>query len=652
MWELIETSKADEVMFFVPHGEELSPGLGTIEECEKVAALLAPVFRKLRKRNIAPSINMWWTLGFSHYPGDARVCDDRFDFRWAVAENGTVSRCIACPRDQRWLDHVNQMYRIFGALKPQRIWADDDTRATLRAGLQSFCYCEDCLAEMGKRTGRMWTRTELLKAVLADPPNTVRDAMFAFQADMLKTIVRGAAETVHAVSPGTHVSLMVSDIEGHASEGRVWEDHLGALGSPVPWVRPGLGGYTESISVDFVSGINISRQVMHVLPKHIPMAGEIENYPFSTYFKSASVVRLQLAFAQLIGMPEVTFDLYRFCGRLDLLADHRCVEMLGRDKPFMQALADLGIDRQQQEGIGLYINPAIGRHVRGVGNAAKTNALIRSRAWDSILPAMGFATKYGTGDVTVLTGEQVMCLRDDEIQRMFAKGVLLDARAAESLIMLGKGDLCGVAARKEDVPAVIEEITDGRFGAQGDLLNFRAEPARPWQFELTKDARIVSRICSYAMKPTGHGIVVSQNHLGGRTAIVPFDTQAGGLLSSSFMNESRKRQFHALLQWLNRKPLALVTPHVQTLFPILVVQEDRIIVGIGNPHGDAISDLTFTVCLASRKPGKVESLRDNGRWKQDKVRMVKEKHGAFTIRTTQRVEHNGIAVFKIATAAQ
>ena len=363
------------------------------------------------------------------------------------------------------------------------------------------------------------------------------------------------------------------------------------------------------------------------------------------------MVKLQVAFAQLIGMPEVTFDLYRFCGRLNLLTDHRCVEMLGRDKPFMQAIADLGIDRQQQEGIGLYINPSIGRHVHGVGSAPKTNALIRSRAWDSILPAMGFATKYGTGEVTILTGEQVSCLCDDEMQRIFAKGVLLDARAAESLIMLGKGDLCGVAARKEDVPAVIEEITDGRFGAKGDLLNFRAEPARPWQFELTKDSRIVSRIWSYAMKPTGHGIIVNQNHLGGRTAIVPFDTQAGGLLSSSFMNESRKRQFHALLQWMNRKPLALVTPHAQTLFPILVVQPDRLIVGIGNPHGDVIADLTFTVCLAGRKPGKVECLHENGRWKQDKVRTVKEKHGAFTIKTSQCVEHNGIAVFKIATTS-
>jgi len=65
LWPILRKSRADEVMFMVPHVEERSPGLGTDAENERAARLLAPLFRRLRQRGIAPSINIFWTVGFS-----------------------------------------------------------------------------------------------------------------------------------------------------------------------------------------------------------------------------------------------------------------------------------------------------------------------------------------------------------------------------------------------------------------------------------------------------------------------------------------------------------------------------------------------------------------------------------------------------------
>src|SRR5687768_9879943 len=102
MWKIIRTARVDEVTFFAPHAEDRSPGIGTREENEEFARWIEPQFRKLRKAKIDPSINLWWTMGFSDFPARPRDQRGQFPFRWAVSIAGKQSRTLACPQDRAW----------------------------------------------------------------------------------------------------------------------------------------------------------------------------------------------------------------------------------------------------------------------------------------------------------------------------------------------------------------------------------------------------------------------------------------------------------------------------------------------------------------------------------------------------------------------
>ncbi len=157
LWRIIRAGKIDEVAFFVPHVGEHSPGLGTEDECRECVDSLRPTFDRLREAGIAPSLNVWWTLSFSDFPALRRSLRDEFDFRRAVSADGRESCAVACPLDGNWREYVKGMYRTFAQLHPARLWMDDDVRATLLT-LRSACFCEACLGEMERRTGREFTR--------------------------------------------------------------------------------------------------------------------------------------------------------------------------------------------------------------------------------------------------------------------------------------------------------------------------------------------------------------------------------------------------------------------------------------------------------------------------------------------------------------
>jgi len=157
VFEMVERAAVDEVMFFVPHAEERSPGLGTAAEIAVQVEALGPVFERLRGMGVAPSINMWWTLSFSDFPNLPRDQRGTFPgFRWAVGLDGRVSRVAACPRDPAWRGAVAEMYAAYASLRPERIWMDDDVRAIVRADLHSPCVCDVCLAAWCEKTGRRW----------------------------------------------------------------------------------------------------------------------------------------------------------------------------------------------------------------------------------------------------------------------------------------------------------------------------------------------------------------------------------------------------------------------------------------------------------------------------------------------------------------
>ncbi len=628
LWRLISRAYIDEVMFFVPHAEERSPGLGTAAEHAAAVTRLAPIFDRLRQENIVPSLNLWWTVSFSDFPGYPRDNRDRFDFRWAVSANGTPSRVVACPACPAWQRHIRSMYATYAALKPARIWIDDDVRMTLKGDVQSPCLCDHCLSDLQHRSGRTETsRDAWLSAITADPPNPVRDAWLDYEHSLEREILKGIAESIHAISPTTQVCLMHSTPEIHGAEGRHWLDLVAALGEPAPMFRPSIGPYTESTGIGIAAGYNVTRLTQAALPPNTPLAPEIENYPHSRFGKSVAVVAANLEMAQWLGITDMTFSIFRFGGRLDLetLRDDPWSDLLASRKPRLQAIADLHVTANQLAGIALPWHEDAARHARGLPDTARPIQLFRRRTWDTVLPLMGMAVRHGEGDITALTGEEIDCLNATERQRIFSGAVLLDGRAVDALIRQGAGHLAGADRRLEDTTATLETVTDADFGDfEGDLINLRWT-SQAMQFAWQSGARIISHLTGYESEPRGHGVVLFENALGGRIIVVPYDGQAPQCIamgmefspfeSPSFLCLTRAAQLRSAIEWAHRGPLPLSVVGQPMVYPFLAKQPNRLFIAAVNLSPDAANDLVFRIPADKRAVTRLQVLTPAGHWR-------------------------------------
>lgn len=624
---VLAEGRIDEALFFVPHAEERSRGLGSPEEIRESAAWLVPVFEKLRARGIAPSINIWWTCSFSHFPTLPRVQDTQFAFRWAVTPEGRTSRTAACPCCEAWRKATRDMYAAYAALKPARLWIDDDVHTTLRADMHAPCFCEACLAEMGKRTGRAWDRPSLLAAIVKDPPNAVREAWFAFQEAVMLEITTGLADAVHAASPDTRVCLMHSGFEYHSAEGRHWAALVKALGQPRPTLRPSIGPYIETTSLGIADGLNGTRLMQAVLGESVDIAPEIENYPHTRFGKTAAIVKADLQLAQLFGIPEMTFSIFRFGGRLDLEIRRSPFwqQLLGSIKPRLQILADLGIRPEQQQGISLFYHEDSARHAAGGASLNRPILLYRKRPWDNALTTLGFPVRFGAGAVTAFAGESLAALSPAERKQIFSGGVLMDSRAAATLLQLGEGDLAGLAGVRPDAGHSHELIDDPAFGElTGDVMNTRWEgPAA--QFEWRPGARAVSSLRGYQGERTGDGVVLFENKAGGRVAVFPFDSQAGAQMglgiaaepyqSASFLSAPRQAQLRDVLRWLGRAPLPMTVHAESPVYPMLAAQPRRWIATVAALSADGLDRLDIEFAPPPFPVRRVRRLEANNRWK-------------------------------------
>jgi hypothetical protein len=624
---ILEDARIDEVLFFVPHAEERSPGLGTPAEIRESADRLVPIFDKLRARGVAPSINIWWTCSFSHFPSLPRVQDGVFTFRWAVTPEGKTSRTAACPRCEAWLRAAREMYAAYAALKPVRLWIDDDVHATLRADVHSACFCDSCLAGMEARAGRKWERASLLAAIVKDPPNPVRDAWLGFQEAIMLDIVAGLASAVHDVSPETRVCLMHSPFEYHSAEGRHWAPLVKALGSPRPTFRPSIGPYIETTSLGIADGLNGTRLMQAALKGAVDIAPEIENYPHTRFGKTAAIVKADLQMAQLFGIPEMTFSIYRFGGRLDLEVKRSRFwqQMLGALKPRLQILANLGIRPEQQQGVGLFFHEESARHTAGGESLTRPVLLMRRRPWDGALSTMGFPVRFGPAPVTAFAGESLAALDPAERARLFQGGVLMDGRAAATLLRLGEGSLAGLAGARPDAGHSHETIEEAAFGGlPGDVMNTRWEGAAR-QFDWLPGARAVSRLRGYRDEPTGDGVVLFENAAGGRVAVFPFDSQGGAqmslgagaepMLSPSFLSAPRQAQLKDVLTWLGRTPLPMVVHAESPVYPLLVAQPRRWIAAIAALSADGLDRLDIEFGPLPFEVRRIRRLDRTNRWK-------------------------------------
>jgi hypothetical protein len=618
---LAQKVHADEAALFLPWAEENCDGPATLDEIDRTARLAEPIMESLRASGIVPSVNIFWTLGFSDFPHAQRVARGRFPFRWAVNTQGVESQVIACPNDEAWRAHMTAMYARYARLKPAVIWVDDDVRLTLRADVQGPCLCASCMTEIGRRTGRNWTRQDLLSAIVSDgpenQPNPTREAWTGFQREIIETLIKRFADAVHEVSPTTRLGLMFSPPEGHAPEGRRWAEYFAMTGEPRGIGRPGIGCYNEGNAFQFAAGLAWARQVQKLAPAGYALAPEIESYPYSPHAKSYALDKAQMTLCQVLGMNQITINILPFAaGGSELIAEEACHEMASV-KPRLSAIAALEPEPCGQLGVRLFVHDDVTRHVTGGAGLPKPILLMRKRPWETSLPLLGIPTTFHDSPVVAFAGEEINCLSDAELDQVFTGGVLLDARAADCLIKRGRAGLVGARARKDNATHCKE--TPVKAGAP---MNSRFD-GEAWQFDWEPAAQVHSQFRNYNDQVTGTGVVSFENKLGGRVLIMPYDSQSGAMVfgipgnalaSPGFVSPARQVFLQPLIRWLFKDQACpgFFTDH-KPVYPLVVrLKNAGTLAALTNLGADPVNALAWLEKLADGKP--YRWLDERGEW--------------------------------------
>jgi hypothetical protein len=209
-------------------------------------------------------------------------------------------------------------------------------------------------------------------------------------------------------------------------------------------------------------------------------------------------------------------------------------------------------------GIGIPWSEDMGRKTHTDGSGTWRSLMCRSLGWANWLGAIGhsFTVRPAAG-VNAVAGPVAWSFSDEELRSWLSQGLLLDGGAGAVLVERGFGELIGVKGGRmvtqADVLYAVEQCIDGAFALRtGAQISVNAPEfahpyaARLFQGELAEGAQIVSDLRDPTQKVVGHGVVLFENALGGRVALMPWDANA-----AVYMTVHRAAQLRRILRYLD-----------------------------------------------------------------------------------------------------
>jgi hypothetical protein len=175
----------------------------------------------------------------------------------------------------------------------------------------------------------------------------------------------------------------------------------------------------------------------------------------------------------------------------------------------------------------------------------------------------------------------------DDVEKLLARGMLLDGAACRALLDMGYGEHIGIDRaswrNKNDQPLSAELLHDEEFGGGENVFMSLTRICGNERFlacELLPDAREISCFVDPDRTRRFPGMCLYENRLGGRTAVYPVDLSSG--VSFIFLNWARKRQLHAAVRWLNGGHPMTAVNNLPLVVPIVKEYRDRLMIGLSN----------------------------------------------------------------------
>ena len=547
--ELVKKAPIDEIMFFFSCGE-LNYGHETLEGIKRWIESSRSYREALTDAGIIVSLNLWNSL--MHVDRGCRLLDGQ-DWQTMVGPKGDQCNAVVCPLDTGWRGYYESVLRTCARENFRDIWIDDDIRYHNHGPLEwGGCFCPLHVAEFNRRAGAAATREEIVsKCTASGTPHPWRQLWFDMWEETLLTMISRWREIVE--ENGCRLGLMSSIMESHAAEGRRWTDWFRAFGGgKAPLHRPHFWAYYDIDSTwvaDFIARMDQNRNIQ---PDKVVSRTEIECWPYGGWNKSFRQIGAQMAAAHVLGSRGLSVSMYDMIGN-DPDDEPQRADFLAKWHPVCDWIADEFPMSLKSSGVGVPWSEDMGRRIHTDGSGTWRSLECPSRGWARWLGAAGCAfSTGGSNRVNALAGPVTWSFSEDLLHDWLRKGILLDGAAADILLQRGMGKLIGLTGgrflKHYDAMYMMERTVDEAFGLRvGAMISLhRGEYIdRIFQGDLAVGAKAASEILNPHEDVVSHGLLLFENELGGRVAIVPWDAQ-----KRVQMNIQRAAQLRKVIDYL------------------------------------------------------------------------------------------------------
>ena len=511
-----------------------------------------------------------------------------------VRKDGTTMYKF-CPLAPAFRAYIRDQAAKLASTNPDFFMIDDDTR------LNTFtdgCYCPGHLAEFARRTGRSWTRADLVEALKSDKALAARwDKLLEDSiADFLQVIRNQFPPDV----PG-EFCLCEQDAHQALRMGRI----LAASGQK-PVFRVNNASY-------LAADLRIAPARLALTAREIAVIGEGEavfldepdTCPQNRYSCSATFFTHHILTGLFEGLKGAKVWITRMGNAYETQSGKAYREAFARDAGLMKTLAAMDLTRT---GICCPL-PSVWSPGVPPGRAAD---------WGSDLFAfMGIPWRVGRarpGDVCALREQDVAYLTDADLERILSGGVLLDGAAAVALTKRGFADKIGVVAK----PYAGKTISGERFG---DCVH-RGALRQPADLSAHDAAAKVESVFVHrrsSVDPEEEtltpGSLSFVNGKGGRVFVMASSVPSRPVWFDSFAytTETRKREILRALAFVGGGAVPVhYDGDAEIMLESAVDGEGRTVLMADNLNLDVLEMLPLVfVC----RPSAVEALSADGTWR-------------------------------------
>ena len=550
----------DEVVLFLPTGDHRA--YEPLANTRRVLAIAAQRITQLRAAGIGKvGINVLSTLG--HTDGPANTVP-AMPFQAMVGPDGKASTACACPTDPKLRDYVGERYRLVAEVKPDFIWVDDDIRLCWHGAAGYSCFCPVCLAAFGWDGSR-----EELVAKLNTPTESVfrlRWSEFIAKSmnDLLAVIRRAAGD----VETGLMTCGYRAPMYGY-HDIRQWLDTLDARR-----YRPGDGFWQDADQQDLLRKIfDVGMQVRQAGGRAPVVQYEAEGHPWTSLTRSAAMAATESEVSLFAGCNGIAYN-YLPWERMNSLAEYEPhFQILARRRPFWERLVR-ELAGTRWPGLWMaHTNQLFARRDVSAGE----NWFANDGSWpfETIgLARLGVPVtpwrEHACG--TLLAERMAEGFSDEELQEILRGGVLLDARALQTLWERGLGELTGVRLGRQHLyetreTATAHPLNGADIGSQRDGhigLGFLSAGQPAFALEpLEGGVEILSRLAAYGGAPVDPCFTLFTNKLGGRVAVASYAPWK--ILERAW----KRRQMLAVCDWISGGRLPVVIEQHAWVMPFV-----------------------------------------------------------------------------------